>query len=154
MANARSALASTFALTFAVRLTGILPIWNSRARATWGATARLPKKPGSQKLTPLSSADATLGVAVTATRHAAAKALPRAHRRIVGSVMSAPELDLAVSACRGLRFSRRLARCMNAAPISAKTGPDHGNVKTSGLTEIEPRDGDNTRFSVRKPGSG
>jgi hypothetical protein len=58
--------------------------------------------------------------------------------------MSGPELDLAVSACRGLRFSRRLARCMNAAPISAKTGPDHGNVKTSGLREnpeIQPRDG-------------
>jgi hypothetical protein len=56
----------------------------------WGAAARLPKNPGSQKLTPPSSAVATVGTAITALSNADAKAPINAPRAIVGCFISAP----------------------------------------------------------------
>jgi hypothetical protein len=54
------------------------------------AAARLPKKPGSQKLTPPSSAVATVGTDITAVKNPDAKAPINARRAIVGCVIVRP----------------------------------------------------------------
>ena len=55
-----------------------------------GVAARLPKKPGTQKLTPPSSATATVGAAMSApSTSAEAKACRGARRVIVGCFMTA-----------------------------------------------------------------
>jgi hypothetical protein len=116
----------------------------------WGVAARLPKKPGIQKLTPPSSANATVGTAITALRNADAKAPISTRRRIVGSFMSAPRGS--VSACRDLPFqpSPVAVATTLVRPEFARMTPTRAcrrqDVGPQGNPEIQPFDGGKARF--------
>src|SRR6202161_541946 len=64
-----------------------------------GAAARLPKKPGIQKLTPPSSASACFGAETTAARLIAPQTKPDVMARVGAAGGSRPEFEVATVGC-------------------------------------------------------